>query len=260
MGEENKTRDAVDAVTGLVKAVPVYEDVIQPTAKEVGVTLQKTVHMALSPISAMVWGYDKIEEFVKISVAKRLEKIPPEQIRTPLPQIAGPALEALKYTGHDENLREMFSKLLATAMDEKTAATAHPSFVEIIRQLSPDEAKICRLIKHQTDFPIINLYEKVDENNQRSYLTNFSVLGYEAACEIPKLIQRYLDNLHRLGLIKIQFDKWLTDETNYTKLETHPDFIDLIKQMKTSDLKSKTEKGVIQRTNFGGQFFDACID
>jgi len=36
MGEENKTRDAVDAVTGLVKTVPVYEDVIQPAAKEIG--------------------------------------------------------------------------------------------------------------------------------------------------------------------------------------------------------------------------------
>ncbi|HZL12664.1 MAG TPA: DUF4393 domain-containing protein, partial [Verrucomicrobiae bacterium] len=161
MSEENKTRDAVDAVTGLVKAVPVYEDVVQPAAKEVGITLQKIVHMALAPISALVWGYDKIESFVKISVAKRLEKIPPEQIKTPLPQIAGPALEALKYTGHDENIREMFAKLFATAMDEKTADAAHPSFVEIIKQLSADEAKICRLLKKKPEtIPIVQVFEK----------------------------------------------------------------------------------------------------
>jgi hypothetical protein len=46
MSEENKTRDAVDAVTGLVKAVPVYQDLVQPAAKEVGVGLQRIVHIA----------------------------------------------------------------------------------------------------------------------------------------------------------------------------------------------------------------------
>jgi hypothetical protein len=30
MGEENKVRDAADAVKGIVEAVPVYQDALQP--------------------------------------------------------------------------------------------------------------------------------------------------------------------------------------------------------------------------------------
>ena len=220
MGKENKTRDAIDAITGLVKAVPVYQDAIQPAAKELGVGLQKTVQLALAPIRKLWFGdLKKIKDFVGTSVAKRLENIPPEQIVTPLPQIAGPALEALKYTGHDENLREMFAKLIATAMDEETAVSAHPSFVEIIRQLNADEAKICHLLKEASEFPVanINIQEK---DGFRHGVRHFSTLGHEASCQFPTMIQRYLDNLERLGLIEMDFDKVLVGDENYTKLES----------------------------------------
>jgi hypothetical protein len=220
----------------------------------------KNSHIALAPVSGLVWGYDKIKEFVATSVAKRLENVPREQIKTPLPQIAGPALEALKYTGHDQNLREMFAKLLATAMDEETAATAHPSFVEIIRQLSSDEAQICQLLKAQSDFPIINILAKIDSISEKSFVSNFSTLGYEASCKIPKMIQRYLENLDRLGLIRIRFDRWLTEKEAYKKLETHTDFLELIEKLKASGKNQKIEKGMIQCTNFGRLFLDACVD
>ena len=36
---ERKVRDTIEAVTGLVKAVPVYEDALQPAAKELGKAL-----------------------------------------------------------------------------------------------------------------------------------------------------------------------------------------------------------------------------
>jgi hypothetical protein len=262
MGEENKIRDAVDAATGLVKAVPVYEDLVQPAAKEIGTGLQtvaKTVHIALAPISALVWGYDKIEAFVKTSVAKRLEKIPPEQIQTPLPQIAGPALEALKYTGHDESLREMFAKLLATAMDKKTATIAHPSFVEIIRQLNSDEAKICRLLKKDNSFPVINLNEE-REGGYYDFVRNFSTLGYEVSCQLPNMIQSYLDNLNRLGIIEIHFDKSFVDEALYQALETHTEIQKLFDELKAKNRKTNFERGIIERTTFGQQFVNACVD
>ena len=36
MGDDNKIRDVIDAVTGVAKAVPVYQDVVQPAAQEIG--------------------------------------------------------------------------------------------------------------------------------------------------------------------------------------------------------------------------------
>ena len=86
MPDENKVRDAADAIKGVVQAIPVYQDVGQPAAKEIGTALQtvaKTVHIALAPVSALVWGYEQVKEFVSTSVAERLEKIPKEKIITP---------------------------------------------------------------------------------------------------------------------------------------------------------------------------------
>ena len=259
MGEENKTRDAVDAVTGLVKAVPVYQDVVQPAAKEIGVGLQKTVQLALAPISGLVWGFDKIKDFVGTSVAKRLEKVSPEKIITPLPQIAGPALEALKYTGHDEKLREMFAKLLATAMDEKTATTAHPSFVEIIRQLSSDEAKICHLMKKQGEFVVVSLFEE-DNTSYRFVVENYSTLGYAASCQFPTKIQEYLGNLSRLGLLEIVYHGEPVEIERYKELEEHLDFREALERIAAAKCKPVFERGDIGVTAFGEQFMEACVD
>lgn len=57
---EDKSKDAnvkskIDAITGLVKAVPIYNDAIQPAAKEIGkslATVTKTINIAWAPIGA----------------------------------------------------------------------------------------------------------------------------------------------------------------------------------------------------------------
>ena len=263
MPDENKIRDAADAVKGIVEAVPIYQDVVQPAAKEIGTGLQtiaKTVHIALAPISGLVWGYDKIKEFVTTSVAKRLETIPREQIQTPLPQIAGPALEALKYTGHDESLREMFAKLLATAMDKRTAAEVHPSFVEIIKQLSSDEAKICCLLKKKASFPLVNLKEEIDDNEYCILVPNFSTLGEMAGCQYSGMIQSYLTNLTRLGIIEMNFGRQIKGKEQYSTLEAHPELSRFIEKIKAATHKPSFERGCIDRTAFGQLFLNACID
>ncbi|MDR6943028.1 hypothetical protein [Mucilaginibacter pocheonensis] len=38
--QESNVKSTIEAVTGLVKAVPVYEDALQPAAKQVGKSLE----------------------------------------------------------------------------------------------------------------------------------------------------------------------------------------------------------------------------
>src|SRR5690242_16589325 len=100
MAEESKIRDAADAVKGLLEAVPIYEDALQPAAKQVGLgleTIAKAVRFALAPLAALVWGFEKIEEYLVPALEKRLARVPPENVITPNPTVAGPALEALRY-------------------------------------------------------------------------------------------------------------------------------------------------------------------
>ena len=68
---------------------------------------------------------------------KETSKILPENIREPQLNILGPAIEASKYYIEDDELRSMFSKLIAASMDTSKLDIAHPSFVEIIKQMTP---------------------------------------------------------------------------------------------------------------------------
>ncbi|MBD1107835.1 hypothetical protein HXV84_21600 [Pseudomonas amygdali pv. morsprunorum] len=62
MSEEessNVVKGTIEAATGLVKAVPIYEDAVQPVAKQIGKSLEivgKAVNAALMPIQGLVWG------------------------------------------------------------------------------------------------------------------------------------------------------------------------------------------------------------
>src|SRR5690554_2969816 len=121
--KDTNVKSAIEAATGLVNAILVYQDAVQPAAKQIGQSLEtvtKTVNIALAPIKALVWGYEKIEDFLSTRVSEKLKNIPEENITTPPPQVAGPAIEALKYSGHDKNLRELYANLLASAMDKET--------------------------------------------------------------------------------------------------------------------------------------------
>src|SRR5690349_4676457 len=105
MGEDNKVKETVEAVTGLVQAIPIYQDLAQPAVRQVGKALEtvgKAINVALAPVGALVWGYEKCQDFISTKVADRLKDVPPEDIITPKPNVAGPAIEALRYTGHEE--------------------------------------------------------------------------------------------------------------------------------------------------------------
>jgi len=227
MSDESKIRDVVDAVTGVAKAIPVYEDVLQPAAKEIGKGLQtvaKSIHVALAPVSVLVWGYDQVKEFVSTKVADRLKNVKPEDIVTPKPNVAGPVLEALRYTGHEESLSDLYANLLATSMDKNTASSAHPAFAEIIKQLTPDEAKLISLFVLDIPLPLLtvrNEYRPGLANKTGGFdvLVNVSTLGQQAGCDHPELVPTYIDNLCRLGLAEVPEIYKYTGAGIYDELE-----------------------------------------
>ena len=83
----------------------------------------------------------KLEAFEQ-DLKKKIKNIPAENLQEPPLMIAGPVLEALKYTYDEDYLREMYENLLASAMDNRNTNNAHPSFVDAIKQMSPLDARI----------------------------------------------------------------------------------------------------------------------
>jgi hypothetical protein len=257
-------KQTVDSVTALTKAVPIYQDAVQPFAKEAGKalgTVGKAVNVALAPISLVVWGYDKISDFLENKVAEKLEKVPEERISTPPPNVAGPAIEALKFTGHDETLQDLFANLIANSLDSKTVLEAHPAFVDIIKNISSDEGLILKLFAGAQQFPIVDVRLNLKKNGGFNILhRNVSEIGKLANCKHPQLTTNYLDNLCRLGLLGIPSGRRINDPKAYESLTSDPGIEQLKKQFENNeDFSIGFEQKYIEVTGMGRQFINACV-
>ena len=255
----------IEAVAGLVKSIPIYQDALQPAAIEVGKalgTLAKTIHVALAPVSALVWGYDQVKEFISTRVAEKLKNIPTEQICTPNPMVAGPALEALKYTGHESTLSEMYANLLATSLDSTTAATAHPAFVEIIKQLTPPEAKLIELLTHHERYPTVCAHRASRSSRFSSFFFSnehaingiFCMLCNELMDLPEKDALAFFDNIRRLQILELDVS------TSQNVKERHYMSLDR-KTPRARDLfeLEQQQNETIRFTTFGINFVEACV-
>jgi hypothetical protein len=194
--DKSNIEDAINAVSGLVEKVPVYQDAIQPLAKETGKalgTVGRAVNAALMPIRGLVWGIEQIEVFIQCKLAEKLKNVSPEDIQTPDPAVAGPAIESLRFTGHKEDIAELYANLLATSMDKSTARSAHPGFVEIIRNLSGDEARILSFMAKVQVMPFVDICKsKIDDSSSMTVCPYVSTIGHDAGCEHRDLTGTYI--------------------------------------------------------------------
>lgn len=267
--------NATKAIKDVSDACPIYEDMLQPAAKELGSALETTaelVNKAFDSIRALIWGYNKIKDYVIEEVSHRVAHVPPELIDKPSPVVAVPILNALRYTAQVPHLREMFANLLATAINKTTAPKAHPGYVEIIKQLTPDEAKIVALFQGKYRFPVLSVYQTAKteiDGEKRTVSTivfrHFSMLPYDAGCAHPEYGPSYLDNLCRLGLGEIPQPAFggiatRTMKELYEPLLGHTTVVNAMNSIEeTETVKRVIENRVFKITNFGQQFYDACV-
>jgi hypothetical protein len=268
MSESDDTKSVVpatiNAVSKLVDKVPVYQDLVQPVAIQAGEalgTLGRVVNVALMPIKGLVWGAERIEEFVQSKLTSKLANIPPENIQAPDISIAGPAIESLRFTGNKESISELYANLLATSMDSTTARTAHPGFVEIIRNLSSDEAKILTYLGATEAIPLVDILVRSAGGNVTSISHPcVSTTGRDSGCEHLGLVSVYLKNLERLGLINMPKEK-LAAEGIYDRILSAPVVKQIAQEIDaTEGRKADFEKYFAELSVLGELFSAACVD
>lgn len=244
----------------VAKQLPVkeiYNDVAHPALSTVGQGLQGVTKLALAPISALVWGYDKISDYLDVAIPEYFakKKIAKEKVISPDPAIAVPVVEAMRYTSHKEELREMFTNLLGASMNSDSI-DEHPAFVDIIKQLSPDECKVIKYMQKHTMMPMLKIRIKVGENGgEQDIAPYFSDICYIVNCEFPNKFPEYLDNLHRLGLVEIHYDRFITNKEVYLNLKKHPAFPHIIAE---ENMKSETDS-LYELSEFGKKFCGVCL-
>ncbi len=143
--EENDLSEAAKAL-GIGAVLPsAYEDLLSPAAKELGqglATLAKAVRVSLAPVDGVVWGFDRIKDWLSIKVTAILAERGVQEVRAAPTSIAGPLIMNMVFASEEPDLREMYARLLASSMDPNREKRAHPSFVSVIQQLSTSEARI----------------------------------------------------------------------------------------------------------------------
>lgn len=212
------------------------------------------------------------KEKFKIKLKEKLGQISKDKIIEPKLSILGPALEASKYYIEEEEIQELFSNLIASSMNEDTAKYVHHSFVEVIKQLSPLDAKILKELDKKN--PIVDIYYEYNfkkSDFMKFYLGNeaFLVLENLFFNEIipeSKLNSISLDNLIRHGLIKINKDITLSEKGAYSQFENSKVVLKLKEKIKNKVSPFDKEDGrvaikhhVLFLTSYGETFKKVCI-
>lgn len=265
--EENNNLSQIEKAVHVVKeitdAVPVYPDLVQPAAKEIGKSLQtvaKLVNVALAPVAGLVWGYEKIADYLSKRLSEKLEKVPKEDIITPSPQVAGPAIEALKFVGEEETLRELYANLIASAMNKNTVEKVHPSYVEILKNISPDEALLLKAFIKKENYPLFDVKVILLNGGIWEYYLNYS--DFQRSVGLPYVyVNKYIDNLCRLGILRIPDKKHLNHAPLYSALMVSlNEDIPKIKETVFNDgSRFEFERKLIEITVFGRDFVKTVI-
>lgn len=199
-------------------------------------------------------------EAVQKLTEERLKMIPTENIVPPKANVVVPVLQNASLT-EEQDLLEMYATVLANSMDKFTKEGIHPGFVEIIKQLSSDEAKILRYMHLRTTLPIITLRFEDEKGAGFDVIKNYSDVGELINCVALHNIGLYFDNLQRLGLISIDNTVALLDKNLYAPLKNNEYILDEMKQAKDRPDQNKAvlKEGVVVLSDYGKAFCKACV-
>lgn len=241
-----------------------YKDVVQPSAKPLGEILAlfpRTLRLAFIGWEKWLTNREESLRLTAEAIEEKVKQIPEEKIVEPESYIAIPAIQQISYCQNNADLRNLYANLLVSSMNSDKKWLVHPAFVDIIKQLTPDEARIINCVgSFKNNFlPLIDVKGVLKGNNSKGHqllVTNFTTLGFDVI-ENKENICSYVDNLVRLNLFEIPPTYHLTNERLYDSLEQSPILAQLTKPYSASYNLSFSHK-ILVISNLGLQFKRVC--
>lgn len=179
----------------------------------------------------------------KSDIIEKAAEIPDEYLQEPPISILGPAIEASKFYIDEEIIRKMFANLISSSLDQRKNETIHHSFVEIIKQMSPNDANVLTLFSTQNALPYVDY--KVTHGIFKNKSINHELFFMEIDTNYEKH-SISLTNLNRLGLIEIRREVHLTDDKEYEKFSNNDFYLNLKQNNYFEDLRKDFQKAVAQ--------------
>ena len=255
-------------IVDLVKATPnilgqVYNDLAQPSVKAVGNALGTVLEFSTS----FLLPVKLLNEKFKLNFTKRLneykeklERVPEEKRCEVHPQIGTPIIEKLSYTTNEE-IADLFTTLLANASNVDMVNTAHPSFVNMIERMSPDEARILSYLKGKTEIQYCSFKgNDLNGNGFNTIIDHATLINFEVELQFPQNINAYLDNFISLGIVIDMSGVYKIDKTIYNLIRERYQLSQLEALLVPGVFKSITvQESYYKITDFGKLFIKACI-
>jgi hypothetical protein len=150
----------------------------------------------------------------------------------------------------DEALRRRGSELLERSAELAEQGDTHPAYARILGELSPDEARILRLLAVEGPQPAVDIrtWRPLDVGSS-VVAPGLSMIAEHAGCRHHDRLPAYLSNLYRLGLIWFSRER-LDDPSPYQVLEAQPDVIEAVRDAGRARIVRRS----IHLTPFGGHF------
>lgn len=223
---------------------------------EVLTGLVKTALMPLAVVNARAQQY--FDSKFPADLAEKMKDVPPGNITSPKPSVAGPVMQGLGYSHEEDSLRDLYVSLLATSMDSRVAAKAHPGFAEIIGAVAASEVTFLETVLRATTMAAAEL--RISREGQTGWNAAYTnLVGLSNSVGHPlvdEMLPAYIDNWERLGLVRVDYASFLTAETAYDWVETRPEYREHAQGLRQGE-SIAFEKGRIQRTAFGFAFAKA---
>jgi hypothetical protein len=257
------------------------DEAITPVAKEAGDRLSDVVNLVCTPIiMARKYRDLKLELFFD-DLREKLRKIPEDRIVNPPVDVVGPVLENVTKFYYDrEDLRKLFAQLIATSMDKKNSSKVHPAFIEVIKQLTPNDAIILnsRLLYTIEDMdsvptfaklghPICDVVYQHKKTHEIVHYAEKNVFFFQDYFNSMDRKQFYqsLDNLTRLNIISVDRTSSKIDDFLLFKEFENSQLLQDFESYKLDSVFYSTEyevslvKKVLILTDFGLNFIETCI-
>lgn len=207
-----------------------------------------------------LYANNKLENYA-IELQNKVKTIPAENLVSPRVNILGPTIDGLKYNLDEEYIKEMFTNILMSDMDDRTQNKVLPSYIEIVKQLSKDDAKFITNLKSNNlidELPIIKLKLVSNEDSSFNYISpSFICLSDGNYLEIPQIV---LDNLTRLQILEVDYETFFQNATSYNKsFENLKKISKFIQYSNKPNKHIEPKKGLLLFTSFGKNFIDVSL-
>ena len=157
-----------------------------------------------------------------------------------------------------ELVRRRFDELLERSTQVGDDAGL-PAFLEVVAQLTPDEARILRLLGDTGPAPVIDLEAvSIVGRGSRTLLARQTMVADRAGCSHPEDVDTYLANLARLGIVEFTDDD-LEGHDDYQLIVGTEAYRTAARRYRDDRLwRARGQRGAVRLTAFGQRFLSVC--